>query len=100
MFSALLKLTDCSLPGYTVVTKVKKFLQTANADLARSLATVQWNLEAQVWWDSWSKWLHQSNPWVLNQVSDLKKVVTWFECLSCVMILDKSTKFCDFWFYA
>jgi len=31
-----------------VVTKGQKFLQTANADLARSLATVQWNLEVQV----------------------------------------------------
>ncbi|KAB1212307.1 Golgin candidate 2 [Morella rubra] len=30
------------------VTKAQKFLQTANVDLARSLAAAQWNLEAQV----------------------------------------------------
>lgn len=31
-----------------MVTKAQKFLQTANVDLARSLAAAQWNLEAQV----------------------------------------------------
>lgn len=31
-----------------VITKGENWLQTANADLARSLATVQWNLEVEV----------------------------------------------------
>ncbi|KAK7844340.1 golgin candidate 2 [Quercus suber] len=47
---ALERLAKLELMRLFVVTKGQKFLQTANADLARSLATVQWNLEVQVNW--------------------------------------------------